>query len=780
MNPEKYQLASEIFLQACELEGPARIEFLDRACGADGELRRMLEGMLAVHDRSDDSVAEPGVRMHFDSWDSSRAESDDAPKTIGPFEVVRRIGEGGMGEVFEARQSSPARTVAIKLLRRGSSAIIHRFRREVESLARLSHPGVAQIYQAGVADLHGRQVPYFAMELVKGDPITAYASSGHRSLRDRLELVAALCDTIQFAHQQGVIHRDLKPANILVAEHGGKPIVKVLDFGIARLVAGEGDESTLVTEAGQLIGTPGFMAPEQVRNEPGGVDTRCDVYALGVLTYLLVAGRMPVDVASRSSIQAAMAVLEQDPVPLRTIVRDVAADLELVIAKAMERDRARRYSSAGEFGADLRRVLAKEPVLARPPTAGYLLRRFASRHKALVGGVAAAVVTLVVALVVVGVMLRREQGLRLVAEAAQTKATREAFLQREMANFLLLDMLGQAGPSRRGTNLTVVEMVDAAVDELDTRFKSDVTLRGRARNSLANLQYSVGKFSAAEESCRKAITELNSATETDVDMIIEALRLHANVLKDLGRRPEAESQAQRALELSEAHPLVKPEIRVRIRATLGELLQARGEHAQAEQLLREAITRWPPDTPEAWRGVLVARNSLASSLFAQKRPSEGLEQLVLGLDEINEHVPDARLLKGVFLLRSAATMSTLGRHSEALPMALEGLENARGVFPSRHPQLAMAEGLAASVLRENGRVSEAAQMQSKTLATLRAVYDDGNWSVESAAMTAAEFHGSAGNLEEQISAFAVALRARWIAAKADEGEGVKKRLVEYA
>ncbi|MDQ6828903.1 MAG: serine/threonine-protein kinase, partial [Gemmatimonadota bacterium] len=315
------------------------------------------------------------------------------PETIGPYRIIGTLGEGGMGTVYEAEQDQPHRVVALKIIRHDfvSPELIRRFSLESEVLGRLQHPGIAQIYQAGTfEDSHGSR-PFFAMELVKGQPLTEYLRSQTLDMRQRLELFARICDAVHYAHQQGVIHRDLKPANIMV-DAAGQP--KILDFGVARLTDAD-VQATRQTSVGEVIGTLQYMSPEQVNADPTDIDTRSDVYSLGVILYEVLSGRLPYDLARKLIYEAARIILIDDPARLSSIDRNFKGDVEIIVAKALEKEKRRRYGSAEELASDVRRFLNDEPIVARPATAMYQIRKFAKRHRALVGGIALAALALV-------------------------------------------------------------------------------------------------------------------------------------------------------------------------------------------------------------------------------------------------------------------------------------------------------------------------------------------------------------------------------------------------
>jgi serine/threonine protein kinase len=299
-----------------------------------------------------------------------------------------------MGAVYEAEQAMPRRIVALKVIRPGLVApdLRRRFENEVQVLGRLQHPGIAQIYQAGVTDLGGGPQPYFAMELVSGLPLVDYAERRGLGLRERLRLLAGICDAVQHAHQRGIIHRDLKPGNILVDDASGQP--KILDFGIARTTDPDG-AMTSHTLFGQIVGTLPYMSPEQLAADPGGIDTRSDVYALGVILHELLTGKLPHDLTQRSTLDAMNAIRDVEPARVGTLDRRLRGDVETIVAKALEKEKERRYASAAELAADIHRYLSDEPIVARPPSAGYQLRKFARRNKVLVGGIASAFLILI-------------------------------------------------------------------------------------------------------------------------------------------------------------------------------------------------------------------------------------------------------------------------------------------------------------------------------------------------------------------------------------------------
>src|SRR5688572_25480267 len=348
------------------------------------------------------------------------------PEWIGQYRLLRLLGQGGMGSVFEAEQARPKRRVALKVMRAdtGGEGIAKRFDLESAALARLQHPGIAQIYETGTVVVPGTgALPYFAMELVDGVPITRFANERKLGTRERLALIIKLCEAVQHAHQRGIVHRDLKPGNILV-DVSGQP--KILDFGIARLTDADLQVTTLATGVGQILGTVPYMSPEQASGDPAEIDTRSDVYTLGVVCYELLVGRLPHDLARKLVHEAIRTIREEEPMRLSSYDKTLRGDVETIVAKALEKDRTRRYQSAGDFASDLQRYLDDEPIVARPAGAWYQLGKFARRNRILVGGIATTFLALVAGLVASTILLFRAEEERARAEKRRREAETHA------------------------------------------------------------------------------------------------------------------------------------------------------------------------------------------------------------------------------------------------------------------------------------------------------------------------------------------------------------------
>ncbi|MEM7202286.1 MAG: bifunctional serine/threonine-protein kinase/formylglycine-generating enzyme family protein [Planctomycetota bacterium] len=400
----RYARVHQILGRARSLHGERLDAYLAQACGHDTALRDDVLALLAAgrDDEtdafSDDKIA--GVRAQLEDMFTDASVTARPPETIGGYRILRQIGRGGMGIVYEAEQQSPRRTVALKVLQPGlvRDDLLKRFAQEALVLGLLQHPNIASIHDAGTCDLGFGTMPFFAMELVAGQTLTDFVRDHDLDVRARIGLVARICEAVQHAHERGVIHRDLKPANILVSEQAGSagPQPKILDFGIARSTDHDKQLSTLQTRTGQLLGTLSYMSPEQVRDSAAAIDPRSDVYSLGVLLYETLAGELPLDLEGHSITEIGRIIQEVDPVPLGRVNPECRGDLQTVCAKALAKDKQLRYGSAAELADDLQRWLATEPVLARPQTTFYHIAKFARRNKALVGGVAA---TLLVAIV---------------------------------------------------------------------------------------------------------------------------------------------------------------------------------------------------------------------------------------------------------------------------------------------------------------------------------------------------------------------------------------------
>ncbi len=621
MTPQEYERVREVFLAARELESDDQAAYVRRACEGDESLRVEVESLLANHDDQDAFLDSPALGTAFPLDFAPSAEAlqnagvsgsqlppgtvptppSDHPEQIGPYRITRTLGWGGMGVVYLAQQENPRRQVALKVVHSGvgSRAILRRFEQEAHLLGRLQHPGIAQVYDAGTADAGHGKVPYFAMEYIDGTPLTDHADTNRMGARSRLELFRRVCDAVQHAHQKGVIHRDLKPANILV-DTTGQP--RVLDFGVARATDADLEATTLRTDVGQLIGTIPYMSPEQVAGDPDKLDTRSDVYALGVVLYELLAGRLPYDLRNKTIPEAVRVIREDDPVPLSSIAKSFRGDLETIIAKALEKDVERRYSSASDLAADLRHYLEDEPITARPASTIYQLRKFARRNRALVVGVAAAFLLLVAGVIGTSIGLARAwraeelarhrltdaQQARLSAEEAQSHAEQEAEKLKATRNFFSKQVIEAAFPGRIGPEVTVIEAVDRAVPRIGEAFEGYPETEASVRHYIGNIYQELARYEDAEVQLVGALDNWRASVGREHKQTSSTEAWMAKLYQRQGRFEEAERLMREVLEIrrrmfDERDPWIYDAVR-----RLASVLHDRGKHEEAVTLLNDA------------------------------------------------------------------------------------------------------------------------------------------------------------------------------------------------
>lgn len=423
MDRALYQRVHDVLSEIADLEPILQQEAARKLCAGDAELQEAVLEMLCAEEHAADSDAfddrrileqRASLEVAFDT------EQPDAglsliPDSIGLYRVIRCLGEGGMGVVYECDQPNPRRRVAVKVVDgfRGSPELQKRLIQEAQIQGRLQHSAIAQVFEAGMATVGGRACPFFAMELIDGRPIVAYSSDKQLDIRGRLELIAKVADGLGRAHASGVVHRDLKPDNVLV-EPSGQP--KILDFGIARITTEASIAVTAMTRAGQVLGTLAYMAPEQLASDPDSVTPAADIYALGVIAYELLAGRLPNELDGLSMVSAMHLLDTNVPMPIRRFAPSLDRDIETIVMRCLRREPETRYQSADELASDIRRFLADLPIRARPMSRAYRAKKFVKRHRLLVGGVSATLLALTAGTIIATVFAVGQSRARTVAE----------------------------------------------------------------------------------------------------------------------------------------------------------------------------------------------------------------------------------------------------------------------------------------------------------------------------------------------------------------------------
>ena len=564
----------DIFHAAVEKSGQELPAFLDTACGEDSALRGKVERLLGSHERTSgilDQAQGDAALSHEDLQDPLIGER------IGPYQVVNAIGEGGMGIVYEARQEEPVqRRVALKVIRLGmdTAEVVARFEAERQALALMTHAAVAKVFDGGVSD-EGR--PYFVMELVDGAPVTEYCDAQQLGLRQRLELFLEICGGVRHAHQKGIIHRDLKPSNLLVAREQGRAVPKIIDFGVAKAMGQRLTEKTLFTEVGRWIGTPEYMSPEQAEGTGLNIDTRSDVYSLGVVLYELLAGALPFDPGTlreagieeiRRSIredephrpstriaalpaEAAARAAERRQMEVGALRRRVSGDLDWITMRALEKDPEHRYGSVAELADDIRRHLHHEPVLAGPPAMTYWLGKFARRHRAGTAFAAVISILLVAFAISMGVQSRRVARERDRANLEAERAARESVTTQQVSDFLIGLFRTPSPGQARGETITAREMLDRGAERVRTELSEQPQVQARLMQTIGTVYGQLGLYERSLSLEQEALEIRLVALGENHAETAESLHGVGSALYRLGENEDARAHLQRALEVQE-------------------------------------------------------------------------------------------------------------------------------------------------------------------------------------------------------------------------------------
>ena len=543
MQTNSFDRLERLFNAARVLTGAERSSFIHAACGDDVSLRNELEELLNADESAD--------KDSFLSSEANVAGNVFAPASeslhgqrIGPYKLIEPLGEGGMGEVWLGEQKEPMkRQVAVKVVKLGmdTKEVVARFESERQALAVMDHPNIAKVYDAGITD-SGR--PYFVMELVRGVPVNEYCDTKRLSTASRIRLFMDICRAVQHAHQKGIIHRDLKPTNVLVAEHDDKPVPKVIDFGIAKAVGFTLTTQTLVTSLGQMIGTPAYMSPEQASTPSMDIDTRTDVYSLGVMLYELLVGARPIDFKQRA--QAAIQdVIRDSQIPKpstrltslgvqqKTIAesrqttpdrlrKELKGDLDWIVLKSIEKDRARRYETVNGLTMELQRYLSNEPVVARPPSVGYRMQKFVERHKTVVA------TAFIVLLALVGGITAATVGL-VRAQKAELEAQREANTANAISDFLV-NLFEVSNPSiSQGNTITAREILDQGAERIESELQDQPEVRGRLLHTMGQVYWELGIEDRAMEFLEESIDLKEQVLGESDEEVANSLQVLAEV-----------------------------------------------------------------------------------------------------------------------------------------------------------------------------------------------------------------------------------------------------------
>ena len=717
MQTSRWKQLKEIVGEALDMPPSRRSAYVESACSGDLSLRAEVESLLAAHADANELSHDPITTF---------SEADGQPTSIGSYHLVRLLGTGGMGQVWLAEQTEPVRrSVAIKLIRAGmyDAVVVKRFQSERQSLAMMDHPTIAKVFDAGATPA-GQ--PYLVMEYVDGLPITDYCDNKKLSIRDRLSLFNEVCDGVKHAHQKAIIHRDLKPSNILVVEVDGKPRPRIIDFGLAKAAVVGVQGETLMTQVGTLLGTPGYMSPEQADPGVQDIDTRTDVYSLGVVLYELLTGFLPFDTnkwKNRRFDDVLRELREADP-PLpstrvsskacalstqaeargtqtRQLVASLRGDLDWITLKALERERERRYGTPAELASDIERYLQNLPVLARPASPVYRFRKYVRRNR-LVLGISAGLLALLVAFAVTQAFQLR-------------RITRERDRADRITEFVT-NMFKVSDPSEaRGNSITAREVLDRGSDQIEAGLAGEPEVQARLMETMGEVYSSLGLYKQAQPFLQKALATRRQLLGSDHPDTLRSMDRMARNLERQGRYPDAEALARESIATRQRR--LGPEARDTLGAIhqLSAILLSEGRFIEAEQTDRKMIEVCSrvlgPEDPITLNFLA----NLALSLGDQGRAAES-EQLYRKLLDAQVRIYGPEHPETLITMTTLAhTISEEDRYEEADRMLRDGLKIKMKVFGPEHSETLWSMADLGMNLRLSGRLAEAEKLDRETL-----------------------------------------------------------------
>jgi non-specific serine/threonine protein kinase/serine/threonine-protein kinase len=728
MSTERWERIKHILQDALRLSSERRQAYLDLACGTDRELRSEVESLIASNEEAGSQfLAVPAPELLL----SSSLPAANAPinRTIGPYRLVEELGRGGMGQVWLAEQTAPVkRRVALKLIKGGmfEREALQRFQSERQSLAIMDHPSIAKVFDAG-ATPDGQ--PYFVMEYVPGVPITDYCDQKKLKIFERLELLIKVCEGVQHAHQKAIIHRDLKPANILVVEVDGKPMPRIIDFGLAKSATPEMFGAEQFTMRGSFLGTPGYMSPEQADPSVHDIDTRADVYSLGAILYVLLSGSLPFETEQwhKQPLDEALRQLREEDPPRpstrastqsdstkttaeargtqpKQLVSLLRGDLDCITMKALERDRTCRYATPSELAADVRRYLNHEPIQARPASFLYRMKKYVRRHRIAVT-VAATLATVFVAFAVIqGVQLRRTM--------------RERDRADRIAQFMTGIFKVSDPYERVGDTVTAREVLDKAAQDIDTGLAKDPELQARMMHVMGNAYKNLGLYPSAQSLFERSINIGTSAVGQENPETLDTMSDLSWTLFEQGRLSEAESLHRKVLEMQRRALGSENKDTLGTMGNLAAVLRELGNLPEAEKLDREVLEKKKRILgPEAF-DTLVTMDSLAGTLFTEGKLAEA-EKLEQETFQIQLHVLGLENLGTINSMMNLASIhGQMGRYDEAEKGFRKALEVEKRVLGPDQPQTALTTYNLACILATRKQPDEA-------LSLLRQAVDHG-------------------------------------------------------